>query len=61
MKSLGEFNVDLEEHNDENEKKSVSQMFKNKIIQRAPDKMIDYLNGYILLSFRNHIVYLDVC
>ena len=36
-------------------------MFKNRIIKRAPDKMIDYLAGYILLSFRNHIVYLDVC
>ena len=22
--------------------------------------MIDYLEGYILLSYRNHIVYLDV-
>ena len=22
--------------------------------------MIDFLNGYILIAFRNHIVYLDV-
>ena len=59
MKSLGEFNVNILE--DYDEKKSVSQIFKNKIIQRAPDKMIDYLDGYILLSYRYHIVYLDVC
>ena len=27
---------------------------------RAPDKMIDYLDGHILLAYRNSIVYLNV-
>lgn len=29
-------------------------------MKRAPDKMIDYVQGCILLAYRNSIIYLDV-
>ena len=58
MRSLGEIHVedgDLDamyaRHDDAGP--SVSSMFKNRIIQRAPDKMIDFLGGCILISYRN--------
>ena len=35
-------------------------MFKDEIIKRAPDKMIDYLQGYIMVAYRNSIIYLNV-
>ena len=59
MKSLGEADIEFEDSMQEMQ--SVSQILKNRIIKRAPDKMIDYLDGYILISYRNHIVYMDVC
>ena len=60
MRSLGEVHLDTLEIDDD-EKESVSQIFKNKIIDRAPDKMIDCVGDCILLSYRNQIIYLDVC
>lgn len=35
-------------------------MFSEQIIKRAPDKMIDYKKGHILLAFRSTIVQLNV-
>ena len=40
--------------------KSVSQLMGDRIIERAPDKMIDYLQGFILLAYRDFIVYCNV-
>ena len=40
--------------------KSVTEKLKEPIIVRTPDKMIDYLNGYILLAYRDLIVYINV-
>lgn len=60
MKSLGEIQLDTEEFDDHvvkghiDEGPSITQIFKNKpFIERAPDKMLDYLNGYILLAYQN--------
>ena len=39
---------------------SVNEIFSERIIKRAPDKMIDFLDGHILLAYRNCIMYLDV-
>ena len=39
---------------------SVSQIFKERIIRRAPDKMIEYLQDHILLAYRNSIIYIDL-
>ena len=39
---------------------SVNEFFSNKIIERAPDKMIDFLDNHILLAYRNLIIYMDV-
>ena len=41
-------------------KKSVTQIFNNQLIRRSPDKMIDFMCGFILLAYRNKIIYLDV-
>lgn len=39
---------------------SVSELFQGKIIQRAPDKMISYYQSFVLLAFRNTLVYISV-
>ena len=31
-------------------------MFKNKIIMRGPDKMMDYIENYILIAYRYMII-----
>ena len=30
------------------------------MVDRAPDKMIDFLHGHVLLAYRNTIIYIDV-
>ena len=45
-------------HTDSDE--SVSQIFSKKIIDRAPDKMIDFIDNHILVAYRNTIIYLNV-
>ena len=73
MKSLGEIKPDEVEEDedtgifdgifkwgDDQRKKSVTEIFKNQLIRRSPDKMIDYMCGFILLAYRNRIIYLDV-
>lgn len=39
---------------------SVYEIFRDNLIVRAPDKMIDYFDGYIMLAFRNVIFYVKV-
>ena len=39
---------------------SVSMFFKEQIIKRAPDKMVHYLDGNILIAFRNKLIYVDL-
>ena len=39
---------------------SVGQIFSEEIIERSPDKMIDFLDNHILLAYRNSIIYMDV-
>ena len=47
--------------NDINKKKeSVSDIFSDQIINSDPDKMIDYREGFILLAYRDKLIYLDV-
>ena len=41
-------------------KDSISKLFKNKLIERAPNKMIDYFDGYIMLAYRNVLFYLKI-
>jgi hypothetical protein len=41
-------------------KESVSEIFSEEIIIRAPDKMIDYKDGCIWLAYREKMIYLDV-
>ena len=64
MRSLGEV-VDTDGddwmHDRDDQRQSVTQILKNSIISRAPDKMIDCLGSCILISYRNQIVYLDIC
>ena len=38
----------------------VNEMFSDQIIRRAPDKMIDFLQGNILLAYRDLMVYVRV-
>ena len=40
--------------------KSLNDMFGDKLIDRSPDKMIDILDGMILLAYRNSIIYVNV-
>ncbi len=35
-------------------------MFGENLIDRSPDKMIDILDGVILLAYRNSIIYVSV-
>jgi len=35
-------------------------MFGDNLIDRSPDKMIDILDGMILLAYRNSIIYVSV-
>ena len=39
---------------------SVNSIFSTRIIERAPDKMIDFLDGFILLAWRDSLVYFRV-
>ena len=44
-------------------KSGLTEIFKEKdeqLIERAPDKMIDYFDGFIMLAFRGVVVYIDV-
>ena len=49
-----------EEQGDEIFEDSVYEIFRDDLIVRAPDKMIDYFDGYIMLAFRNVIFYVKV-
>ena len=41
-------------------KKSVNQIMRDDLIVRTPDKMIDYLDGFIMFAFRDSLVYFRV-
>ena len=49
-----------EEQGDDMFGESVYEIFRDNLIVRAPDKMIDYFDGYIMLAFRNVIFYVRV-
>ena len=38
----------------------ISTLFKDKIINRAPDKMLAYIKGFIILAYRDQFVYFNV-
>ena len=40
--------------------RSLNDMFGDQLIDRSPDKMIDILDGVILLAYRNSIIYVSV-
>ena len=68
MRALGEVRHDLFDDEDDYDEvedkqldgKSVSNLFKDKIIKRAPDKMLHYLDGSILIAFRNTLIHVDL-
>lgn len=39
--------------------KSISSKFSSKIIKRAPDKMIDFIDGLVVLAYRHDLYYFD--
>ena len=49
-----------EEQGDDIFEDSVYEIFRDDLIVRAPDKMIDYFDGYIMLAYRNVIFYVKV-
>ena len=48
------------ESDDDMFEESVYEIYGDKLIVRAPDKMIDYFDGFIMLAFRNVIFYVKV-
>ena len=38
---------------------SVTELFNNELITRAPDKMIGFYHDFIILAFRNFIIYVN--
>ena len=57
MRSLGETVEDVPE---EWLHRSVTQIFDDKLINRAPAKIVDYQNGYLLLANGSLITYANV-
>ena len=51
---------DEDKYDGQTSTQSVSQIYQDSLIKRAPDKMIDYVQGFILLAYRNSIIYLNV-
>ena len=41
-------------------RKSVNEIFGDEIIMRAPDKMVDLLQGFIMVAYRDAIIYVNV-
>ncbi len=39
---------------------SISKKFSAEIIERAPDKMLAYIKGFIVLAYRNEFIYFNV-
>ena len=39
---------------------SISKKFSTEIIERAPDKMLAYIKGFIVLAYRNEFIYFNV-
>ena len=63
MKDLGEVRHDddyVEADDMQGNDESVSKFFKHQIIKRAPDKMLHYLDGSILIAFRNTLIHVDL-
>ena len=54
---MGEAGAEDEVVSDEDDMfdESVYEIFRDNLITRAPDKMIDYFQGNIMLAFRNCI------
>ena len=42
------------------DRKSVNEIFGDEIIRRAPDKMVDLLQGFIMVAYRDAIFYCNV-
>ena len=40
--------------------KSVTEIFKNSIITPVPDKSIEMIGNFIMIAFKNTIIYIDV-
>ena len=61
MRAIGEINADDYDENGQINQASVSDCFKGKeLITRAPDKMISFYAGYIILAFRDNIFQFNV-
>ena len=57
MRNLGE---NVSEFQKGDKQKSVSQIFNNKLITRAPKKLLDYMKGYLLVVKGNLIIYANI-
>ena len=61
MRAIGEINESDYDENRHIEQASVSDCFKGReLITRAPDKMISFYAGYIILAYRDNIFQLNV-
>ena len=70
MQAMGEagaddYKVDSKVESDDDDanhmfEESVYEIYRDKLIVRAPDKMIDYFDGFIMLAFRSVIFYVKV-
>lgn len=61
MRAIGEINEDDYDATRNIDRASVSECFRGKeLITRAPDKMISYYAGYIILAYRDNIFQFNV-
>ena len=40
--------------------RSVNEIFGDVLINRAPDKMIEFVQGFVMLAYQDHLVYFNV-
>ena len=55
QEKINKIKLDNKESN-ENKEHWMNALFKDEIINRAPDKMIDVQDGYIMLAYRNVLI-----
>ena len=40
--------------------KSIYEIFGDELVNRAPDKMVDLLQGFLMVAYRDSIIYVNV-
>ena len=59
IKEFSQF-VNIDKNENKRERQYFSERFSNEIIERAPDKMMDIVEDYVVIVSRNLILYFDV-